>query len=256
MELIPVLDLMGGQVVAGRRGERARYGPLRSVLTPSTCPVEVARALQAALGPTPLYLADLDAIMGLGGHARQIRRIAEETGARILLDAGIRTARDLTACPLEACAALVLGTETLASLEALGEIADQLGPERLILSLDARQGQPLTASPELDLPPAEAARRILPLGVQRFLLLDLWQVGSSEGLGAERLAAARALRSLGAEVLIGGGVSRPEDLARAREAGVSGVLVSRALHEGALTRGQLLPYLGEGPSPGAGPGQG
>ena len=50
MHIIPVLDLMNGQVVQAIRGERDTYQPIESVLTPETHPLSVARALQAETG--------------------------------------------------------------------------------------------------------------------------------------------------------------------------------------------------------------
>ena len=42
MQIIPVLDLLGGQVVRGVGGRREAYRPVRSVLTTSSEPRQVA----------------------------------------------------------------------------------------------------------------------------------------------------------------------------------------------------------------------
>ena len=51
--VVPVIDLMGGQVVHARRGDRSNYRPLESALARSSDPLEVVRALLAA-APFPL----------------------------------------------------------------------------------------------------------------------------------------------------------------------------------------------------------
>ena len=45
MLLIPVIDLLDGQVVRGVRGERARYRPIESALCRGSEPLAVSRAL-------------------------------------------------------------------------------------------------------------------------------------------------------------------------------------------------------------------
>ena len=64
MRIIPVIDLMKGEVVQAIRGDRANYRPVQSVLTRDAQPLSVARALQDATGCDEFYIADLDAIMG------------------------------------------------------------------------------------------------------------------------------------------------------------------------------------------------
>jgi phosphoribosylformimino-5-aminoimidazole carboxamide ribotide isomerase len=45
MKLIPVMDLMSGQVVHARRGERDQYRPIQSILCPSAAPEAILQAL-------------------------------------------------------------------------------------------------------------------------------------------------------------------------------------------------------------------
>ena len=48
MKILPVIDLMGGQVVRGVAGRRDQYRPVVSRLTPSSAPLDVAGQLAAA----------------------------------------------------------------------------------------------------------------------------------------------------------------------------------------------------------------
>ena len=63
MLVIPVIDLMHGQVVRGVGGRRDEYRPMVSVLAADAQPQSVAGALAAA-GFRETYVADLDAIQG------------------------------------------------------------------------------------------------------------------------------------------------------------------------------------------------
>ena len=85
--IIPVLDVMGGAVVHAVGGERTNYWPVKSRLTDSTRPLDVARALLAASGATELYVADLDAIRwGVG--AEGVGESLAELDCKLLIDQG------------------------------------------------------------------------------------------------------------------------------------------------------------------------
>ncbi|MBI3462737.1 MAG: hypothetical protein HY000_06705 [Planctomycetes bacterium] len=65
MRIIPVIDLLAGQVVRGIAGRREEYRPIVSPLAADSSPASVARAFIARFGFRKCYLADLDAIGGV-----------------------------------------------------------------------------------------------------------------------------------------------------------------------------------------------
>ena len=62
LQVIPVIDLLRGQVVRARMGDRASYRPLESPLSPTSDPIDVVRGLLSVYPFPTLYVADLDAI--------------------------------------------------------------------------------------------------------------------------------------------------------------------------------------------------
>ena len=70
------------------RGKRNEYQPLQSILCKSVEPLEVAKAFKT-LGFSELYIADLDAITGGSVNFQVFKRIAEETGLKLMVDAGV-----------------------------------------------------------------------------------------------------------------------------------------------------------------------
>ena len=67
MQLIPVIDLMAGQVVRGVRGERSAYRPIRSSLCESSAPLELApRLLERAASE----------VAGAGERSQDVKRFA------------------------------------------------------------------------------------------------------------------------------------------------------------------------------------
>ena len=89
MQVIPVIDLKGGEVVRARMGDRASYRPIESPLSPTSDPVDVVRGLLAVYPFPTLYVADLDAIQGSGDNLPALRRIRSEVPAlRMWIDNG------------------------------------------------------------------------------------------------------------------------------------------------------------------------
>ena len=244
MHIIPVLDVMHGEVVRGVGGRREEYRPIVSQLTSSHRPLEVANALASHFGCRELYLADLDAIRG-GEPAWPLYSTLREQGFRLWVDAGLR--RLTHACQLADAGidSIVAGLETLAGPVELAKMAPAVG-ERLVFSLDLHQGEPLG-----DLGPWRAgcvnapvnaegiAAEAVRLGVRRLLVLDLARVGLDGGTGTRALCARLCSQHPQLSVSAGGGVRHRSDLDELRNCGVQSVLVASALHDGRLTRADL-----------------
>src|SRR5262245_3362253 len=149
MRVIPVMDLKAGQAVHALRGQRQDYAPVQSVLCPSAEPVALGQALVDRLGAREGYVADLDAITGVGDHRAAIAALAD-LGLEVWLDAGAATAADAERALGWGAARVIVGTETLRDLRALASIARAVGePADVVLSLDLRDGRLLAGSPEV-----------------------------------------------------------------------------------------------------------
>jgi phosphoribosylformimino-5-aminoimidazole carboxamide ribotide isomerase len=230
MRLIPVLDVMNGVVVRGVGGRRAEYRPIVSQLTTSTEPVAVARALVETCHPNELYLADLDAIAG-SPPAVDVYRAIRVVGARLWVDAGVRNADEARVVADAGCD-VVGGLETVTSPEVLGEIVAAVGANRVMFSLDLRDGAPLRDWGGHA--PLSVAATALRIGITRIIVLDLARVGGAGGTGTEELCREIVSAYPHVEVIAGGGVSGPDDLKRLESCGVRGVLVASALHDGRI----------------------
>ncbi|HEC93670.1 MAG TPA: HisA/HisF family protein, partial [Candidatus Atribacteria bacterium] len=115
MKIVPVLDILNGEVVHGVRGERDKYRPIKSILTDSIDPLTLARAFQKKLGLNNLYIADLDSIMGKGNNFEIIKNIKQELNLNIMLDMGVRVENDLKREIINIVDEIILATETLSS---------------------------------------------------------------------------------------------------------------------------------------------
>ncbi len=245
MRIIPVLDVMGAVVVRGVGGWRREYRPVVSRLTASCAPPDVARAFAEHFGLTELYLADLDAIAG-ARPAWDTYAALHGAGFRLWVDAGVRRPEDARELARVGVETVVVGLETLAGPDALGEIVGELGA-RALFSLDLRDGAPLGGARWGPGDAWSVAERAVGLGVRRLLVLDLARVGGGGGTGTDALCARLAAAYRELELSAGGGVRGVADLRRLRGCGVRAALVASALHDGALSAADLrAPSVSEG----------
>ncbi len=242
MHIIPVLDLKQGCVVRGVAGRRSEYRPIESRLVNSAEPVAVTRVLQS-LGLSQFYIADLDAIGG-AEPSWDIYRVLSECGIKLWIDAGITNATQAErmfdfAETERNVTGIIAGLESLAGPETLAEIVGQDSADRLIFSLDLKNGRPLANGNWKDATAENIAPTAIIFGVRRMIVLDLAGVGVGEGVVALDLC--RRLREQFAdlEIISGGGVRDAEDLSELEAAGCDAALVASALHDGRITRETL-----------------
>ena len=238
MEVIPVLDLRGGCAVHGDGGDRSRYPVVEGVFGSGTDPVGLATRLRDGLGCATVYIADLEAIAGLGPSRDVIARIAA-AGLAVMVDAGVRTP-DAAAALLDAGAArVVVGLETLRSMDELGAIIRAIGPERVTFSLDLRADQPIAASPDLARStPVALATAAAAQGARQVIVLDLARVGQGLGPPYDLLRLLRA-RLPDIALIAGGGVAGPSDLDELAAIGCAAALLGTAIHRGRITRADI-----------------
>jgi phosphoribosylformimino-5-aminoimidazole carboxamide ribotide isomerase len=227
MDIIPVIDLLHGQVVRAVRGDRQAYRPIVSPLCSSSDPVTVARILCQHCASTRLYVADLDALQCGVSQIATLRALLGADPARELwLDAGFAdvgaAAEVLSAlAPHAARVVPVFGSESLRSPAALAECFGAGGIATAVLSLDRRGGHRLDAAGCWDAPA---------LWPQRVIVMTLERVGADAGPDLDTLADVR--RKAPQATLIGaGGIRHSADLASADAAGADAWLVASALHD-------------------------
>jgi phosphoribosylformimino-5-aminoimidazole carboxamide ribotide isomerase len=244
MRVVPVLDLKGGVAVHAVRGERDAYAPVKSVLSASADPVELARGFRERLGSDACYVADLDAIAGTGDHGAVVQAIAA-LGLSVWLDAGVATADDARRVVSSGAARVIIGTETLREVRELAAIAGAARAARgtgadCILSLDHRADRLLGGSPAVAGAEAtELAAAAWTAGIRAFIVLDLARVGARTGPETEPARQLRA-RLPDAEIVLGGGVRGKDDLRALARAGYQAALVGTVLHTGVLGAADLV----------------
>lgn len=231
MQLIPVVDLLGGEVVHARRGDRANYRPVQSQLCEGAEPVTVVRALLTLHRFRCLYIADLDAIRRTGHHRDTLTRIrAAFPDLALWVDSGLCDGAAARSWRASGLGVPIVGSESLSEMSDYHDIAAALDGCEWILSVDFR-GDAFLGPPQL----LQHADMLWP---RRLLAMNLARVGSMHGPDLELIARLTHLAP-GREVYAAGGVRAFSDLALASAAGAAGALVATALHDGRIGAAEL-----------------
>ncbi len=227
MDIVPVIDLKSGLVVHARGGRRDAYQPIETPLAPSAAPQDVVSGLLALYPFRRLYIADLDAIAGLGKHHTILATLSGLFPTlELWVDGGIGTWQAARYYLDSGAGYLVLGSESQTDLSLLRRLR---GNARVILSLDFR-GDSFQGSPEI----LDATD----LWPQRVIVMSLSRVGAGEGPDLDRVGQMVQRHPRG-RIYAAGGVRNRDDLAALRDIGAAGALVATALHNGALGTADL-----------------
>ncbi len=228
MQIVPVLDLLGGEVVRARHGDRASYRPIETPLAPGSDPVDVARGFLSLHRFSAFYLADLDAIQGRGDNfpaLRRLRKAFPELSFWADNGAATRESVDALAAPDLRCEP-VLGSETQRDAKL---VARYRNSQQAILSLDFR-GPQFQGPPSIFVNPS--------LWPSRVIVMTLARVGSGAGPDFARLESVRSAAPSSA-IYAAGGVRNVDDCVALKRDGVAGALVASALHDRQLTSEDL-----------------
>lgn len=233
MRVIGVIDLKGGKAVHARGGSRELYEPVRSALLPegqSGDATALARAYRDRLGLSEIYVADLDRISGNEGLSKALATIVA-VGIPLMVDAGVSSVVAAHAVVATGARRVVVGLETLTSIEDLAGIVDAVGTSRLVFSLDMRSEQVIArpGSPLMGVSPTGVVREAMSCGITSVLVLDLARVGAEVGPAVSLVQEVRHV-SRDIELIAGGGVRSAHDLDQLAAMGCDAALVGTALH--------------------------
>jgi len=228
----PAVDILGGkcvQLVQGRRETATVYGD----------PLDCARRWIRA-GAGALHVINLDGAFGESGtNAGIIRNILRETGIFVQLGGGIRSLGDARAWLDLGVDRVILGTLAVREPGAVGTLAREAGPSRVMASVDARAGRVVVEGWQVaggDY--LEWARRFEELGAGSLLYTNVDVEGLEKGIRREPVE--RLLGATGLPVVVAGGISALGDIGVLRDLGAAGVVLGSALYSGKIDLGKAI----------------
>ncbi len=223
MKIIPAIDLMDGKVVRLYKGDPSQ----KTVY--SDDPVKIAKQWESA-GADILHLVDLDATLGLGSNLDVIKKILDAVTVPVQVAGGLRE-KSLALEMARLSDRIVLGTLAFKDKELLKLLLHQLGPEKIVISVDHRDGEIVIHGWQDDagIQLIPAIKEFLEMGFTEFLLTNVNRDGTLEGPDLEFLE--QACMSSDANVIASGGISNIRDVEDVREKNAYGVILGKALYE-------------------------
>ena len=235
MILFPAIDLIAGQVVRLRRGERSQMDVY------STDPVAVAEDF-ARRGATWIHVVDLSATFEEDEAARHantaaIEAICKVPGIQVDTGGGVR---DLAAVEKLAAAGarrIAIGTALVRDAEFARQAAAEFG-ELVVADVAAREGQVRVNGwrEGEGIRADELVSRLADLGYRHLVFTDIARDGMQTGIGVD--AYRHIAQVAGFPVVASGGIATLGDLralAAAGDAVIEGAITGRALYEGNFT---------------------
>ncbi len=227
MKIIPAIDLMDGQVVRLVRGD-----PNKKTVYSNT-PLEIAKKWENA-GVDMLHIVGLDAALGIGSNLEIIKKLVSELTVPVEIAGGLRD--EYTIIEVSKWAErVVLGTLAFKDKETVLKIAETIGKDKLVISVDQIDGiivvngwQTSTETKLLD-----GMNKFLQLGFSEFLLTSVSRDGTMQGPDLESLQQACSLKN--ANVIASGGISDIADIKKVKTVNAYGVILGKALYENKIS---------------------
>lgn len=231
MIIIPAVDIKEGRCV------RLLQGRMDAETVFSDDPGAMARRW-ADQGAALIHLVDLDgAVNRRPQNLDLIRKITEDIDVPVQVGGGIRDMDTLVMYLDSGVEKVVIGSAAVSNPNLVKEAAKRF-PGRVVVGIDARDGKVATEgwTETTDVLAVDLARQFEDFGVAAINFTDINRDGMRTG---PNIDATRALaEAVNIPVVASGGVSCLDDvkaLAQVQSAGITGVIIGRALYDGNLS---------------------
>jgi phosphoribosylformimino-5-aminoimidazole carboxamide ribotide isomerase len=228
MEILPAIDLRGGHCVRLTQGDYDR----ETVFDDD--PAAVARRW-ADQGARRLHVVDLDGARdGVRGNAEAVSAIIAAVDIPVQLGGGVRDAAEARRLIDMGVDRVIFGTAAIEAPDQVKNAVEDLGPEHVIVGVDAKDGMVQTRGwlEGSQVSAADLARQMVDLGVRRFIYTDTSRDGTMTHPNFD--AVAELQDNLRYPVIVAGGIASIEDLVELAKLGVEGAISGMAIYSGAL----------------------
>lgn len=242
MEVIPAIDLLGGQCV------RLYQGNYEQAQVFNDNPAQMAK-IWADQGATRLHVVDLDgAKQGESVNLAAIASIVEILDIPVQVGGGLRNVASVEQLFAVGVERAIIGTSAVENPELVTELCAKY-PNRIAVGIDARNGKVATKGwlETSDVMATDLAQRMAKQGVAAIIYTDIHRDGTMAGPNIDSLRELAATVDI--PVIASGGVSCLSDLINLvalESLGVTGAIVGRAIYTGDINLNEAIKAVGAG----------
>jgi phosphoribosylformimino-5-aminoimidazole carboxamide ribotide isomerase len=239
MQLYPAIDLKDGRCVRLLRGEMAKA----TVFNDNPA---VQAASFAEAGCSRLHIVDLNgAVSGRPVNSAAVNAILAGTELSVQLGGGIRDEAAVEDWLERGLARVILGTLALREADLVRRLCRRF-PERIAVGIDARDGFVAVEgwTEQSEVAAIDLALKFEDAGVAAIIYTDIDRDGAMQGHNVDQTA--QLAERLSTPVIASGGVTDLSDLMALKAVaghGIEGVIVGRALYDGAIDIAEALKLL-------------
>ncbi|PSR52982.1 1-(5-phosphoribosyl)-5-[(5-phosphoribosylamino)methylideneamino]imidazole-4-carboxamide isomerase [Adhaeribacter arboris] len=238
MQIIPAIDIIGGQCVRLTEGDFAQQK------TYASNPVEVAKQFADA-GLTRLHLVDLD-----GARARKpqnlavLEAIASQTNLIIDFGGGIQSEEAIQQAFNAGANQITAGSIAVREPDLVQNWLETFGPDKIIIGADFRDNfisiNAWAEQSTISLP--DFIQQYLQAAAKTFICTDVSKDGKLQGPATQTYA--QLVKTFpGASFIASGGVTTIQDVEELGAAGLTGVIIGKAIYEGTISLADLKRFV-------------
>ncbi len=226
--IYPAIDLRGGKVVRLKEGDPERMTAY------SNDPEETARRW-LSMGAAWLHVVNLDGAFGESDNAnRSALELILKLGAKVQFGGGMRSLDAIENAIELGVSRVVLGTIAIEQPQVVEDALKKFGAEKIAVGIDARDGFAAVRGWKDDskISATDLALQMRTVGLRTVIFTDIRRDGLGSGLN---IPSTRELAEVsGLDVIASGGVHTIDDVIEAKDAGLAGAIIGRALYEGTI----------------------
>lgn len=233
MQIYPAIDLKNGQCV------RLKQGRFDDVTSYGDDPVQRAKIWEQA-GATYIHVVDLDgARTGNSYNLEAIKKIVSAVNVPVQTGGGIRSMRDIEQRIDAGVSRVIIGTAAVNNPELVKEAVRVYG-DKIAVGIDASKGMVATDGWEKisDVPAIVLCKKMAEIGVKTVVYTDISKDGMMSGPNIE--STKELVEQSGINIIASGGVSTMSDLEGVESINAQGVIIGKALYQGALDLKEVI----------------
>lgn len=243
IEIIPAIDLIGGQCV------RLSQGDYASQRTYSISPLEMAKRY-ADCGVRRIHVVDLDGAKSSYPINLPVLEQLAALPLQVEWGGGIKTEAALNDVFHAGADFAIIGSTAVRQPEQFEAWLQRFGGERMVLGVDVRQGNVAINGwlEEVEVTLEELVNRFLPHGLSQVICTDITRDGMLQGPSDALYTRLQALYPT-VDFTVSGGIGSMEDIRRLNALKLRKVIVGKAIYEHHITLNDLSSWLQNASSP-------